>query len=210
MLGVSIGWIMLRIGLTGGVGSGKSTVARCFAKRHIDVIDADQIAHELTQPATDITNAIIAHFGATITSESSKIDRARLRQVVFDQPDQRQWLEQLLHPAIRDRMQQMIDQATSSYCILVIPLLIEAGVSRKMIDRILVVDVPESMQIERTCQRDQLSKEQVRKIMLSQSTREQRLVAADDIINNENDLIALDKQVQQLHQTYIKLARQCV
>jgi len=199
---------MLRVALTGGIGSGKSTVAKLFAKLGITIIDADKIAHQLTTPDAAISTQIIQHFGDAIVNQQGELDRTELRQIIFKNPDEKRWLEALLHPEIRKIMQQQIDAATSSYCLLVIPLLAEAKTPFEFIDRICVVDSPQELQIKRACQRDNISESQVASILKQQSTRQQRLEIANDVISNDGSLEQLQRQVNQLNIKYQQLTQE--
>lgn len=198
---------MLRIGLTGGIGSGKSMVATLFAEHSIPVIDADSIAHQLTLPGGHATQKIIQTFGVEISADNATIDRQRLAQRVFNNPAERAQLEAILHPLIRAEMQNAIRSLTAPYCLLVIPLLIESK-QQDLVDRILVVDVDEKIQIERTKTRDGRKAEEIRAILSIQANRAQRLKQADDCISNNGDLAALKNQVQTLHRKYLALAAQ--
>lgn len=193
----------LTIGLTGGIGSGKSTVAKLFAEQGIDVIDADQLAREVTKPHTPALDQIVQHFGKKILNDH-QLDRKQLREVIFNDPKERTWLENLLHPLIRAAMKNKIEKVQSPYCILVIPLLIETK-PHPLVKRILVVDVPESLQIKRAMERDQLSLEAVQAVLRSQVSRPQRLQAADDVITNDKDRASLQSQVLHLHERYLRL-----
>ena len=195
---------MLRIGVTGGIGSGKSTVAELFATHGIAVIDADEIAHELLRPATAVYDAIVAHFGAEILDAQRHIDRARLRLRVFANANERKLLESLLHPRIHTRMQALAQKATSPYCLLVIPLLVEGG-QRASVERVLVVDSPEEAQISRVMARSGLRETEVRAIMSAQATRAARLALADDVIVNDRDRAWLAQEVARLHSVYLRL-----
>lgn len=196
---------MLKIGLTGGIGSGKTTVANCFEKLGVTIIDADKIAHLLTTKGSPLTEIIVNKFGTEILKENS-LDRTALRKIVFDDPEKKLWLEQLLHPQIRKIMQEQAEKASSPYCILVIPLLIENNLM-KTVDRVLVVDVSEATQLQRASERDQQHVEQIRAIIKAQCNRQQRLAVADDIINNENTFENVEQQVQKLHQFYLSLVK---
>lgn len=197
---------MLVVGLTGGIGSGKSTVANYFAELGIDIIDTDQLAREVVAPGTPALIKITEHFGKEILDPKHQLNRKKLGDIVFKNPAERKWLEQLLHPLIREKMQQHIQQAQSSYCIAVIPLLIETQ-PNKLVDRILIIDSPENLQITRAQQRDNLTQQQITTILKAQATREQRLAAADDVILNDKDLNHLKQQVLQLHKKYLGLAK---
>lgn len=196
---------MLRIGLTGGIGSGKSTVAALFAAHNIPVIDADVIAHRLTLPGAAATQQIIEAFGADIVAPGGALDRQRLARRVFADPAQRARLEVILHPLIRAEMQRAQSGLDAPYCLLVIPLLIEAR-QQDLVDRVLVVDVDERTQLARAQARDARSQAEIRAILGAQLDRTQRLKQADDCIGNSGDLAALQTQVDALHRNYLALA----
>lgn len=196
---------MLVIGLTGGIGSGKSTVAKLFAEKNIPIIDADVIAKELTQPGQPTYQEIVHHFGEAILKPNKTIHRINLRHIIFTKPLEREWLEQLLHPFIRSEIDHRIKNCPGPYCIVVIPLLIESE-PNPLIQRILVVDTSKNLQIKRTQQRDNTSLDLIHMILNSQASRQTRLQQADDIINNTGDLSALVQQVTNLHQKYLSLA----
>jgi dephospho-CoA kinase len=198
---------MLIIGLTGGIGSGKTTVANYFAELSVPIIDADHIARILTQPGTLAYQAIIQHFGTSILTIEQQIDRIKLRDIIFNQPKQRKWLEALLHPLIQAEIKQQLQQVNTPYCLVVIPLLIEKN-WQNLVQWILVVDTLEDLQRQRSKVRDQLSDEMIEKILLSQHPRAKRINAADDIIVNDKDLAHLRNQVERLHQQYLILANQ--
>lgn len=194
---------MYVIGLTGGIGSGKSTVAKLFAEKGISIIDTDELAREVIDEST--LKQLVNKFGESILLSDKKLNRAKLRAIVFHENEQRIWLEKLLHPLILDKMKQKIATVTSPYCIAVIPLLFETD-PNPILNRILVVDATEKQQIERARIRDNLSKEEVEKVLRTQVTRQHRLAAANDIIENHDDLQDLKKQVAKLHEFYITLA----
>lgn len=197
----------LVIGLTGGIGSGKTTVANLFADTYgIDIIDADIVAREVVEPNTFGLNAIVEKCGKEILLEDGTLNRAKLRNAIFSKPELKAWLNNLLHPLIREKMQQDINQSQSPYCLLVVPLMVENNL-QTMTHRLLVVDVDEQVQIERTQQRDNVSIEQIKNILASQASREQRLDAADDVITNNGDNKALVSQVEQLHLQYLKMSQ---
>ncbi|WP_305818129.1 dephospho-CoA kinase [Photobacterium leiognathi] len=197
----------LVIGLTGGIGSGKTTVANLFADTYgIDIIDADIVAREVVEPNTFGLNAIIEKCGKEILLEDGMLNRAKLRDAIFSQPELKVWLNNLLHPLIREKMQQDINQSQSPYCLLVVPLMVENNL-QTMTHRLLVVDVDEQLQIQRTQQRDNVSIEQIKNILASQASRKQRLDAADDVITNNGDNKALVSQVEQLHLQYLKMSQ---
>ncbi len=194
---------MLRIGLTGGIGSGKSTVAELFAARGVPVIDADVIAREIVAPGQPALAEIVAAFGADMLRENGELDRARLRERVFGDSAQRKRLEALLHPRIRQEMQERVAMQTAPYVLLVIPLLFESG-QRDLVDRVLLVDVPVALQRARVAARDTASAAQLDALLAAQTTREQRLAGADDVIDNSGDLARLEQQVETLHQRYLR------
>lgn len=192
---------MLIIGLTGGIGAGKSTVCELFRNLGAPIIMADQIARDIVKPNTSNLTRIIQHFGKTILTPNGEIDRTLLRRRIFNDPNDKQWLEDLLHPQIQEKMLYSIKELTASYVILDIPLLLETK-SHQHVDRILVVDTAEELQIKRIVSRDHVSHDDVLKIMNSQLSRTERIARADDIIYNENDLESLEKQVKELHKRY--------
>ncbi|WP_394167593.1 dephospho-CoA kinase [Photobacterium piscicola] len=194
------------IGLTGGIGSGKTTVANMFADYGIDLIDADIIAREVVAVGSVGLARITKKFGNRILLSDGNLDRSQLRTVIFSDPQLKNWLNQLLHPLIREKMLADIERATSPYCLLIVPLMIENNL-QTMADRLLVVDVDQQTQIMRTQQRDNVSLEQIKNILAAQASRQQRLDAADDIICNNSDNQALLTQVAQLHLHYLALAQ---
>jgi len=194
------------VGLTGGIGSGKSTVAAMFAKLGVHVIDTDEIAHELTRPGGEAIAPIRAAFGAEAVAADGSLDRARMRRLAFGDAQARRRLEAILHPLIRAESSRRVERAASPYAILVIPLLVESGVDRSRTARVLVVDCPEAEQLERVMRRSDLPEVEVRAILASQATREQRLAAADDVIDNSSAPEALEGQVSRLHEQYLTLA----
>ena len=196
---------MLIIGLTGGIGSGKSTVAHLFANLGVPIIDADIIAREITQPDQPAFAAIIKHFNECLLLPDGTLDRTALRKIIFKQPLERKWLENLLHPLIEHSIKKYIEGLTAPYCITVIPLLLEVS-PYTFIDRILVIDAPENLQIERAMTRDSTDKTQIEAIMSTQINRQERLSKAQDIITNDGNLENLLPQVQKLHQFYLKLS----
>ncbi len=196
---------MLVIGLTGGIGSGKSTVAKLFAQHGTPIIDADLIARELTAIETPAWKKIREQFGPSILKPDQALDRQKLRQQVFNDPQQRKWLENLLHPLINQEIQRQLQSLNASYCIVVIPLLVETG-PFPFLNRILVVDAPEEMQVDRLKVRDQAIADDLHKIIASQVKREQRVAAAQDVIVNVGAEAELIPQVDKLHHLYIALA----
>ncbi len=198
---------MLTIGLTGGVGSGKSTVCETFRELGITIISADVIAHELLRMGTDESRKIIKKFGRVITDNNTAINRKALSTLVFNDPEKKEWLEALLHPIIRQRMVAAIQTAQSDYVILDIPLLFETA-PNPLLHRIIVVDAPEPEQIRRVMQRDGLDKAEIKQIMESQVSRQHRLHHADDVIHNDKGFPELKIQVKRLHVYYLQLAKQ--
>lgn len=196
---------MLRIGLTGGIGSGKSTVANLFAAHGVPVIDTDVIARDLVEPGQPALAEITARFGADLLDHAGRLDRARLRERVFADSVNRHALEALLHPRIQAEMERRIAQADASYVLLVIPLLFEAG-WQAHVDRVLVVDAPVDVQRARVAARDKLADRQIDAVLDAQADRAQRLAGADDIIDNSGDAAALDVRVNELHRYYLELA----
>jgi len=197
---------MFVVGLTGGIGSGKSTVARMFAALDVELVDADIAAREVVAPGTHALAEIAKHFGSEILMTDGGLDRGALRQVIFQQEKEKHWLEELLHPLIRGWLTQKISSCRTTYCLLVSPLLLETG-QAKLVDRILVVDVSIDTQIARTLARDGGEERTVRAIIASQIGRSQRLEYADDIIGNELPIEPLRQRVKNLHQGYLTMAR---
>lgn len=195
----------LVIGLTGSIGSGKSTVANLFAQHGVPVIDADVIARTITKPGTRAHQAISERFGQEVLNEDQTLDRASLREIIFTQPEERKWLEALLHPEILQAMQTDIATLKAPYCLAVIPLLLETEAA-SFINRVLVVDIPEEIQLQRASLRDNSTREKIKSIIDTQIGRSQRLAQADDIINNAGSPADLAQQVDKLHQHYLKLA----
>ncbi len=194
------------IGLTGGIGSGKSTVADLFAQKGIDIIDADIIAREVVAPNTVGLEAIVARYGQKILTPQGYLDRSTLREKIFSNPEEKAWIDQLLHPKILQEMKDISAQTRSHYCLWVAPLLIETNL-HKLCDRVLVVDLEEKIQITRTANRDKISTEQVKKILTAQASRRDKLAYADDIIHNNAGIEALNQQVNTLHDQYLLLPR---
>lgn len=194
------------VGLTGGIGCGKTTVADLFAARGATVIDTDQIAHTLTAPHGAAMPALLAEFGPEFATPDGALDRARMRALVFSDPGARQRLEAILHPRIREATAAAALIATGPYTIFVVPLLIESGTWRERVARILAIDCPEELQVARVMARNGLSEAQVRAIMAAQVSRAERLAAADDVVLNDDGLDALAPQVDLLHATYLAKA----
>ncbi len=193
------------VGLTGGIGSGKTAVSDRFAACEIKIVDADVASRVVVEQGRPALLQIAEHFGADILQEDGTLDRARLRKKIFATPSERRWLEQLLHPLINKYVFAELDNAESAYAILANPLLFETG-HYKHCKRILVVDVPVELQVERTVRRDSNSETQVRAIIAAQISREDRLAKADDVIVNDKDLDHLDFEVERLHTKYLALA----
>lgn len=194
------------IGLTGGIGSGKTTVANLFAKEGIDVVDADIIARDVVKRGSIGLEKIREKFGSSILLPDGNLNRAALREKIFSDSKTKEWLNLLLHPLIHQSLIEQIRQTTSPYCLLVAPLLIENNLMG-LCNRILVVDVSEKTQIERTCQRDKVPQKQVETILSAQVSRTERLKHADDIIINDDSETFLDIQVKDLHAKYLTLSR---
>jgi len=197
---------LFRVGLTGGIATGKSTVANLFAALGVTIVDTDLLAREVVAPGSKLLPQIAAHFGAEVLQKDGSLDRARLRELVFANPAERQWLEALTHPAIRELTDKRCDEATTlqkgkGYVMVAIPLLVEtAGADR--FDRVLVVDCDPEIQLARLQARDGGTREQAARLLAAQATREQRLAVADDVIVNNGDIAALRDQVETLHRRY--------
>jgi len=196
---------MLIIGLTGGIGSGKSTVAGYFAQRGIPVIDADELARTLVEPGSPAAGEIAGVFGPNILLPDGSLDRLQLRKLVFADPARRRDLEAILHPRVYAEMRRRTRWLRSPYCIWVVPLLVETGETAQ-VDRVLVIDAPESLQRERVRSRDGMDDETLEAILRSQASRAERLQAADDVIVNNADIAHLQQQISLLHQRYLDLA----
>ena len=195
------------VGLTGGIGCGKTTVADMFAALGASVIDTDQIAHSLTAPHGAAMPALLAEFGEDFATPEGALDRAKLRALVISDATARARLEAILHPRIRDATAAAAAIATGPYTIFVVPLLIESGTWRERVTRVLAIDCSEETQVARVMTRSGLSAEQVRAIMAAQVTRAQRLAAADDVVNNDEGLDELRPQVERLHAHYLSYSK---
>lgn len=195
------------LGLTGGIGSGKSAASNYIAEQGIAIVDADVIARDVVAPGTEGLAEIIAHFGDEVVDASGDLIRSKLRQRVFENPDDKAWINQLLHPLIRRQIIAQLEQAHSAYVVLVAPLLLENGLDA-LCDRVLVIDVDEETQLARTQQRDQVSEQHVAAIIAAQMDRQTRLKKADDVVSNQGDLRALYQQLDTLHAHYLELAAQ--
>lgn len=194
------------VGLTGGIGSGKSTIGSVFAGHGVTVVDTDAIAHEITAPGGRAISALRDMFGPDAIAGDGSMDRNWMRQRVFEDASERTRLESILHPMIREITTERMMAATSSYVILDVPLLVESGNWSKRCDRVLVVDCQVQTQITRVMARSQLTRERIESIIAAQATREQRLAAADDVIDNDGELDAARLQAEQLHRQYLALA----
>jgi dephospho-CoA kinase len=195
----------LRIGLTGGIASGKSTVARRFIELGVPVIDADAAARAVVAPGKPGLAAVSERFGPRVLAENGELDRRALRDLIFEDPGLRRDLETILHPLIRADMEQSAESAVGPYVVLDIPLLVEGG-SRDRVDRISVVDVYATMQLQRVMARDGCTEQQARAILASQASRSARLAAADDVLLNTGTVTDLRQAVDHLHERYLRLA----
>jgi dephospho-CoA kinase len=196
------------VGLTGGIGSGKSTVADLFVAQGASLVDTDLIAHQLTASAGRAMPPIISTFGKEIADAQGALDRAAMRRLVFADPAARIKLEAILHPLIRQISAERCAQALTPYVILAVPLLVESGSYRDRCDRIIAVDCPEVVQISRVMLRNHLAEAEVRAILAAQASREQRLAIADDVINNASEIDNLHPKIAELHSKYLELAAQ--
>jgi len=196
---------MLRIGLTGGIGAGKSAACQLFNELGIPVIDADQVSREVVAPGEPALATIAAQFGATLLSADGTLDRKRLREMIFTKPALRQQLETILHPLIKLRITARLEALQAPYVILAIPLLLEAN-WQDLVDRVLVIDCPVEQQVNRTMKRDHLSRHLAEAIIAAQMDRNERLRKANDIVSNDDDLEHLRRQIINLHQHYLSLA----
>lgn len=197
---------MLIIGLTGGLASGKSAAARRFAALGVPVLDADRIARDLVAPGEPLLQEVFRLFGDDLRQPDGSLDRAALGRRVFSDPRQRQRLEALLHPAVRARLEQQLAQLRAPYAMVMAPLLIEAGMT-DLVDRVLVIDAPETLQRERAQRRDGHDAEHLARILGAQADRRTRLAVADDVIVNDSDLDALHSAVDRLHRHYLSIAQ---
>ncbi|RWR00519.1 dephospho-CoA kinase [[Pantoea] beijingensis] len=193
------------VALTGGIGSGKSTIADAFADLGVDIIDADVIARQVVEPGQPALEAITEHFGPRVMNDDGTLNRANLRQQIFTSVRKKQWLNALLHPLIHEETQRQLAEARSPWCLWVVPLLVENNL-HKFANRVLLVDVPEEIQLARTMARDQMSRQQAENILAAQATREARLAVADDIIDNSGPAESVRPSIAALHQRYLALA----
>ena len=195
------------VGLTGGIGSGKTAASDFFAQQGITIVDADLVARQVVTPGSHCLAAISEHFGEAVLNPDGSLNRRALRQIVFADEQQKQWLNALLHPQIRQQIEHQLAAAQSVYVVLVAPLLLENKLD-KLCQRILVVDIPESLQVERTTTRDQTDADQVENIMAAQLARQERLQRADDVVDNSGSQQYLQQQLEKLHRHYLQLAQQ--
>lgn len=195
---------MAVVGLTGGIGSGKSTVARMFGALGVHWVDADDVAREVVEPGTPALAQIADHFGQDILLPDGGLDRAALRRIVFDAPEERAWLEGLLHPVIREELVRQLHPQDYAlpYVLLVSPLLLETD-QHKLVDRVIVVDVPVDVQLERTMARDDNARDQVQRIIDAQIPREQRLQKADEVVDNNRPVTEVERRVDELHKQFM-------
>ena len=195
---------MLIIGLTGGIGSGKSVASDKFASLGITVVDADVASRTVVEPGKPALQEIESHFGSEIITEDGQLDRAKLREIIASDAKERKWLESVLHPRIAEQIAKEISESTSPYTLFVAPLLLETN-SQEMCARVVVVDVPNDVQVERTAKRDKVPTDQVEQIVSAQMGREKRLEKADDVLLNTGTIEELDKKVELLHKKYLQM-----
>ena len=198
---------MWTVGLTGGIGSGKSAASALFEQYGICVVDADIVAREVVEPGRPALTKISEHFGSDILNTHNQLDRAKLRTIIFSNPDEKKWLEALLHPLIRQEIIHQLQHAHSPYAILVSPLLFETD-QHKLVNRTLLIDLPEELQLKRAALRDNSNREQIRNIMATQMSRECKIGKADDIISNLHDFAYLREEVERQHLHYLELAHE--
>lgn len=196
----------LIIGLTGGIGSGKSAASDHLESLGINIVDTDIVARLVVAPNTPALQQISDHFGSTVLLDDGNLDRAQLRNIIFQDPAQKTWLEALLHPIIRQETLRQLNQSNSPYTVLVSPLLLETN-QHELCDRVLVIDVPEEIQVQRASHRDNNDTAQIKRIIASQIHRDKRLALADDIIDNSQDLAQLQENIAKLHQQYLTLSK---
>jgi len=195
------------VGLTGGIGCGKSRATEMFAELGADIVDTDAIAHELTGPGGRAMEELATAFGNQYVRENGSLDRDRMRELVFSDPTAKTRLEAIIHPMIRAESRRRVAEGTGPYVLLVVPLLLETGAYRDMVNRVLVVDCDEAHQLERTMARSRLTEDAVRRIMAAQLSRAQRLAQADDVLSNDADIPSLRTQVEALHERYLALSK---
>ncbi|MEE1675476.1 dephospho-CoA kinase [Agarivorans aestuarii] len=194
------------VGLTGGIASGKSQVSQLFEEFGIEIVDADIVARQVVEPNQPALAKISEHFGKTILLADGSLNRSKLREIVFAQRHQKEWLNALLHPLIRQEMLRQLEQAKGAYKILVAPLLLENKLNQ-LVDRVLVIDTPIDIQLSRTMARDGVDKQQAQQIVDAQMSRKLKLQAADDVIENNSDLNSLKRKVADLHQFYLDITK---
>ena len=197
----------MRVGLTGGIGSGKTAVKKCFDDLGVPTVDADEISHDITRPGLAAFDEVVALFGKECLDAAGNLNRHYLRELIFARPAMKKQLEAIIHPRVRREIQEFIGRVTYPYCIICIPLLLETGGQATM-DRVLVVDAPEELQIARVSRRDRANEDQTRSIIKAQISREERLRCAHDIIVNDGNINDLKNQVVNLHDRYIELSLQ--
>ena len=195
---------MLIIGLTGGIGSGKSVASDKFKSLGITIVDADVASRTVVEPGKPALKEIEDHFGSGIITAEGKLDRNNLREIIATDPEERKWLESVTHPKIGEQITKEISESTSVYTLFVAPLLLETN-SQEMCSRVVVVDVPKDVQIQRTAKRDKVSPNQVEQMVAAQMKREKRLEKADDVLLNNGTIEDLEKQVEELHKKYIQM-----
>ena len=198
---------MLKVGLTGGIGSGKSTAADFFRQQGIEVIDLDQIARQVVEPGSPALDHISEHFGADILTNSGALDRQKLGSIIFNDASEKYWLEALLHPLINLEMEKRVANSTSAYVVIEIPLLAENG-RHKDVDRVLVIDAEQQTQLERAKAREAQSEDQIKKIIGLQASRQDRNALADEIVDNHGSLAELHQKLESIHKMYLKLSRE--
>jgi len=198
---------MWTVGLTGGIGSGKSAASALFEQFGICVIDADVVAREVVEPGRPALATIAEHFGPDILDARAKLDRSKLREIIFSNPDEKNWLESLLHPLIREEITSQLKRAHSPYAILVSPLLFETD-QHQLVNRTLLIDLPKKLQLSRAAARDNSNIEQIQKIIENQLSRECKIDKADDIISNMQDFAYLREEVERQHLHYLELAHE--
>lgn len=194
-----------RVGLTGGIASGKTTVTNLFAELGASIVDTDLLAREVVAPGSPLLGEIAEHFGREMLAADGSLDRRKLRERVFADESARRWLEDRTHPAIRKLTDERGAAAKGPYCVVAIPLLIETGGARRF-DRVLVVDCDPESQVNRLMARDGIDREAALRMLAAQATREDRLAVADDVVRNDGDLSSLRHQVEKLHREYVTLA----
>ena len=201
---------MYCVALTGGIGTGKSLASRLFAELGIDIIDTDIIARQLLEKNGALFDTVVAHFGSKIVEPDGSINRKAMRHIIFNEPAEKKWLENLLHPAIREHAYQALQKSTSPYAIMVIPLLAEADPAHyPFLDRVCVIHSVEALQIERTMKRDNISREDALRIIQHQAPHEKRMALATDVIENNGDEADVAETVNALHLHYLRLAGGC-